>query len=531
MMNAKRWLGGCTIAALLLAIVGFIVAICSDRIFEHIIRNYVLLGPNSISKDMWKDTPKMTTSVYIFGVENIKGYSIGEKLKLVEHGPYVYDEYHHKKDVNWNSNGTVTYKTQREYHFNPEESTGKLDDKITIANAISATISYIAKYNITKMDPDLDAGLAWIEEKNYVTKTAREIIFDGYEDPAIDHNPTPAPISPYTNITMDKFAIYYKRNMSEDYDGVFNLKTGEDNPENANQIYAWNYTTRTPYFPGECGKVKGNGELFRPNLPESNILMFSSDLCRPLSLSYDSFSPANGVYGNRYTLDKSFFANSTENEANWCFEAPKNWTNPKDDERLQFPSGIFNLGLCKSNSSTFLSQPHFFGADPFYVNQFAEGSLTPDEAKHQTSLVIDPASGIPMEVIARFQANVLFEPSNDLTLFQDFRKPIFIPAFWFETKMSLPDNMKFQMQILTHMKQIIKIFGFVLGGLGLFVCLVLEICYLRRQNERNNDENLLEATKDSIEEEPKSYEDVIREDLGAAMDDEESDETVPILSN
>ena len=116
--------------------------------------------------------------------------------------------------------------------------------------------------------------------------------------------------------------------------------------------------------------------------------MFSNDLCRPIIFQFDKESSVKGVWGNRYTIDDMFFANSTINKDNWCFEAPKSWANPKSTERLQFPSGVYNMGLCKFNSSTFISQPHFLGADPFYINQFVEGSLNPDEAKHQTSIII-----------------------------------------------------------------------------------------------------------------------------------------------
>merc|ERR1719370_1555152 len=170
-MNTKRCLGGCTIASIIIAVVGLVVGICSDSIYNMIIRNYVLLAPNSISKDVWMNTPKMQTSVYIFGVENANQLETGGKIKLVEHGPYVYDEYHHKKDVKWNNNGTVTYKTLREYHFNQELSKGKLDDTITIANPISATISYLAKYQQEPLGSFSD--LSWLPvlgEKNFIAK-------------------------------------------------------------------------------------------------------------------------------------------------------------------------------------------------------------------------------------------------------------------------------------------------------------------------------------------------------------------------
>ena len=111
-----------------------------------------------------------------------------------------------------------------------------------------------------------------LNEKAFVKKAVRDIIFDGYEDPLLkaledlkkifkDLIPFPA--------EMDKFAIFYKRNMSTYYDGVFNLYTGGMNLEKANQMYSWNFTDQLPYFADECGRVVGNGEVFKPHLSQS----------------------------------------------------------------------------------------------------------------------------------------------------------------------------------------------------------------------------------------------------------------------
>jgi hypothetical protein len=112
-----------------------------------------------------------------------------------------------------------------------------------------------------------------IKEKTFVHKKVSEIIFDGYEDPLLKDIQKLKDLLKALNVPippeMDKFAIFYKRNMSTYYDGVFNLYTGSLNAEKANQMYSWNYTNETPYFPDKCGKVWGNGELFKPFLPQS----------------------------------------------------------------------------------------------------------------------------------------------------------------------------------------------------------------------------------------------------------------------
>ena len=148
-MKIEKCLGGCTLASLVFGVAGLILSIYTSSIFELIIRKFVLLGPNSMSKDMWIDTPKLQTSVYIFDVKNPEEVQKGSKPILVEHGPYVYDEYHHKVNLKWNLNGTVTYENIREYHYNSKESDGALDDMLTIVNAPAGSISYTAKHQMT----------------------------------------------------------------------------------------------------------------------------------------------------------------------------------------------------------------------------------------------------------------------------------------------------------------------------------------------------------------------------------------------
>merc|ERR1712110_49221 len=90
-----------------------------------------------------------------------------------------------------------------------------------------------------------------------------------------------------------------------------------------------------------------------------------------------------------------FFANRTVNPSNACFDGGREW-----------PSGVFNMSACRFKAPVFLSQPHFYQADPSYLGQFSEGSVSPDAEKHSSYFIIDPTSGIPLTVVARFQVNV-----------------------------------------------------------------------------------------------------------------------------
>ena len=63
-------------------------------------------------------------------------HSKGVKPLLVEKGPYVFQEFHHKFDEVWNENGTVTYKQKKKWiHIS-----GNLQENVTIVNSVYATV-------------------------------------------------------------------------------------------------------------------------------------------------------------------------------------------------------------------------------------------------------------------------------------------------------------------------------------------------------------------------------------------------------
>ena len=84
------------------------------------------------------------------------------------------------------------------------------------------------------------------------------------------------------------------------YDGVFNIHAGHDDLAKANKMGWWNYTDQTSFFPGECGRVEGNAELFTPlEGPTDFVQLYSNDLCRPMRLHNKGYQTVKGVKGVR----------------------------------------------------------------------------------------------------------------------------------------------------------------------------------------------------------------------------------------
>ena len=111
--------------------------------------------------------------------------------------------------------------------------------------------------------------------------------------------------------------------------------------------------------------------------------LFNPDLGRTLELTLNNTKvDVKGTTGYDYKLDKMFFANSTTNPENECYENGE-----------QLPDGLFDASPVRFGAPVFMSQPHFYQADPYFASLLAEGSMKPDQKLHETSIVYEPISG------------------------------------------------------------------------------------------------------------------------------------------
>ena len=77
-------------------------------------------------------------NLYYFEVQNLADTLDGARPKLMQVGPYSYDEYYVKFDIVWTDGGdTVSFNTQKYYIYNQDETGPGLyqSDQITIPYA------------------------------------------------------------------------------------------------------------------------------------------------------------------------------------------------------------------------------------------------------------------------------------------------------------------------------------------------------------------------------------------------------------
>lgn len=274
-----------------------------------------------------------------------------------------------------------------------------------------------------------------------------------------------------------KFGFFFGKNNTWYDNGIVNIHT---TLAKLGRIHTLNYTTHNNFYPGQCGQYHGSPDMSPPYLqgtPKQYI--FNPDLGRTMELSLtDTNVGVHGIKGYEYKLDKSFFANSTYNRDNFCFEHG----NP-------LPNGVFNASAVRFNAPIYMSQPHFFQADPFYSSFLEKGSLHPNQAKHETAFVYEPTSGVAMKLTARFQVNIKLDQIPEISFFKNVPKLTYFPTVWFEEHFELPKVMVNQMWWLGNLAIILICAGAFLIAFGITL-FVYDLCVYHALTSKAQYENL-----------------------------------------
>ena len=140
----------------------------------QVIRKALPIVPGGPAYGAWKDLPMpIITSLYFFNVTNAEDVQLRGAVPVLEEiGPYVYQEWHNKKKIVYNTgNDTLTYQQARTYFFDAE-ATGKLslEDRIVTLNAPAATINSMAKKEAAFTRGIIDIGLKAIGTSGFLPR-------------------------------------------------------------------------------------------------------------------------------------------------------------------------------------------------------------------------------------------------------------------------------------------------------------------------------------------------------------------------
>ncbi|XP_044271364.1 protein peste-like isoform X1 [Tribolium madens] len=466
----KRCRSCCNVCLLLLgiALIGLGLAIFAyfEPLYDYMMTSAMTFTPKTEPFKVWrKNDPPLDMDIYLFNWTNPQDLHIpGVKPKFQEIGPYRFKEVKEKINITWHdNNNTISYRHKKTYFFDAKNSVRQLDDVISTINVVPLAIAYKARHFGFFSKRTISYSLSSLSSL-YVTKTAGEILFDGYKESILSILST----VPLAGV-VDKFGLFYGKNNSMGSDGVFSMWTKVD--EDFGKIVTWNYKNESEFYEGECNAVKGSaGEFYPINQKRDYIELFSSELCKFAKLEYEKDVNVKGVLGYKYTA-RHIFDNGTLRPENKCFCSGD-----------CHPSGVFNVSKCRENSPTFLSMPHFYGADPYYYNAI-EG-LKPED-KHEFYITLEPKSGIVVDIGARMQVNVLLQPIEHITMYADVPK-LFIPLFYFDQSIPATDELASLLIQIQNLPEVSNIAVLILVTLGLasFVWVVVMYCWSKKRKHK-----------------------------------------------
>uniref|UniRef100_A0A0A9X4N1 Protein croquemort n=1 Tax=Lygus hesperus TaxID=30085 RepID=A0A0A9X4N1_LYGHE len=440
-----------------LAIVGGLVFTATSLLWPTVLTTLMYkelkLSPGSKSFQHWKETPvPMYIDIYLHNWTNAEQV-YQEIPHFNQMGPYRFYEKRTKVKLSWNDNGTVTYRQTRHWYFDDEFSNGKLDDKITTVNIVPATVAHKLRFSSEGIQKSTSWGFTTLQHEVYIEKTVRELLFDGYEDnilKILKYHPE------YRNEIADKFGWFYKRNASDEVDGLFNMDTGENDLTQVGKIREWNGQTRNDFFPGKCGEVAGtSGEVFPPWLTTKDQLgLFSGDLCRTIYLSYEEENEVQGIHGLKYTGGTNFVDSGIIDPETSCYRTGE-----------PTPLGVLNITACRKGSPVFISYPHFYLGDPMLTEKVS--GLNPNREQHNFEMTVEPTFGVPLDIRGRFQVNIMLNPNRNFLLYRDLKERLYMPLLWFDQRANLTKPIADEVRLMVKMHNISMIIAKALLVVGL----------------------------------------------------------------
>lgn len=444
-------------------------------IVDSVARSEFVVEPGTEVYENWmRSTVPMYFDIYFWNWTNPEEITNPNvRPNFVELGPYVFSEVQERVNATFNNDHTITFQQKRIWHYVPEQSTGDFyNDRVTTPHTILMTVGKFVQHDPTLRflmnsllnNNDLVDGIT------YEDVLVRDILFEGAEDRLLAGLLALAEAVPELTEGLDipqwdGFAYFIERNTSAEYDGIFRMNTGTDMWTNTGEMRTWNGEPIVPHYRGLCGRVRGStGAVNAPmtsaqaiNPPDFNL--FITDLCKAITLRPDGDFVLNGLEGKLWVGDSRVFDNGHNFPETEC------QCTASVDQCPVLAPGLQDVSGCKSGSPLAVSFPHFYLADPSYVN--AVTGLSPMRQAHEFRYAIHPFSGIPMTVNGRLQYNIHVKDYGlDIT---NGLPDVFIPAFWVEQRVVLTQDVIDDIQLVDTVRSAGHYTAYGLLGLGVLM--------------------------------------------------------------
>ncbi|XP_054258356.1 lysosome membrane protein 2-like isoform X2 [Macrosteles quadrilineatus] len=391
---------GCCFTAIsivfILSTIGCIIMWFTDLYLDSILNQMTLKEGTEIFAAWQKPPVKPLICVHVFNYTNFDDYTAGKskKLKVKETGPYCYRETLEKIDVKFYDNGTVSYGDRRTHVFEPNNSTGSINDTLIVPNVI--LISAEAMIRELPILVQLVVGGALTRGFNMtpmIKVPAHEFLF-GYNDKFMSFMKGLSRFL-HQEIPFEKFGMLAMR--AAVTNDRLTITTGSNDLDEIGVVTAVNGRDKmTAWDDDECNRLDGSDGAFFPRHQinqTARLYLFHKDLCRKLPLEFQKeVDFQDGVLGMRFHT----------------------------------PSNVYNT----TGVPIMMSFPHFMHADPA-VTAHLKG-LDPDPEKHDFFIDIQPILGFTLGTVSRIQVNIQVRKSKRSSQLDVFDDGTILPVVWFE---------------------------------------------------------------------------------------------------
>lgn len=367
------------------------------------------------------------------------------------------------EEVNFLENDTkVAAVNPKTYIFQPNMSRGPETDLIRTVNIPAMTVmdQFINEPIIANL---ISAYMRSSGEGLFTTRTVGEMLW-GYEDGLLKA------IKVFRPDIDDVFGLFYKNNGTNDGEYVF--FTGQKNYRDFARVDTWNDKRSLDWWTTDaCNMINGtNGASFHPVITKNETLyMFSSDLCRSLYAVYEEDVTVKSIPGYRFSPPSKVFANTTINPDNAGFCIPAGNC---------LGSGVLNVSVCKQGAPIVMSSPHFYQADTKFVQDVF--GMKPNKEWHQTTIDLNPLTGIVLQAAKRMQVNVFVQKVEGFSQTGNVGTVV-LPVVWLNESAVIDDVSVLKLKTIMTEQTVLVNVPFMVIGLGILMGLLYMFLMCRQK--------------------------------------------------
>ncbi|RVE67790.1 hypothetical protein OJAV_G00085180 [Oryzias javanicus] len=328
--------------------------------------------------------------------------------------------------------------TYREYRPRENKSAGnpEVDVVTTINIPFVAVMNELNSYSFL-LRSMVSFYISTLGVDVFMNRTVHEVLW-GFKDPLLSKIHSMRP-----NVD-EHFGLMWKKNGT--HEGEFVFHTGEQNYLDYGKIDTWNGLREMSWWSSnQSNMINGtDGAVFHPLIHRNELLyIFAADLCRSIHLAYVEDVEVKGIQAYRFAPPQT---------------------------------------VCREGAPIVVSFPHFYQADPEYIN--AVDGMNPNKEEHETYLDLQPTSGVPIRACKRAQLNVIVKRIPGFPKTRHINETIFPIMFVNETA-TIDDESAAQMKTLLLIVTLVSNFPVFIVGMGIILLLVLVVLFCRNRQKKN----------------------------------------------